>query len=138
MHSVYHCKTEKGETKLTPSSPENLWLYRARVERIVDADTIIVLAELLDNQHKRIRVRLAGVEIPERGTEEEQRAREYLTERLKEAKGLLIKTQGADRYGRYVADILYSRINANSDHILEAGKHLNAELIQMTRSKASE
>lgn len=138
IHAVFNVQPTKPgkDPLLTPAPRENLWLYKARVERIVDADTLIVLVELLNNQHQRVRIRLAGVEIPERGTKVEAVTRRYVTDRLKNAKTILIKTRGMDRYGRYVADVLYSQKSSATERILTSGQHLNAQLIQRQRKTA--
>ena len=134
-HTVFTIIEETGKLTLEPAQPSDLWLYRAEVERIVDADTIIVLVRALNNQHHRVRLRLSGVEIPERGTEQEKTANSYLTRKLKAAKGILIKTHGQDRYGRYVADVLYSNSTSSAEHILNAGHYLNAQLIQRQQER---
>ncbi len=132
-HTIYTLETSGSRTTLSPARPGDLWLYKARIERIVDADTLIALIELPYGQHIRARLRLAGVEVPERGTAEEAKTTVLLSNKLKQTKGILIKTRGMDRYGRYVADVLYSEITNDPRRILKGGKHLNAELIRRER-----
>jgi endonuclease YncB( thermonuclease family) len=94
--------------------------YKARLERVVDGDTIRVILDLGFGVFHREILRLAKINAPERKTKGGIMATEKLQELLKNVKTLVIKTNKTDIYGRYIADIFLE----NTD-----GKYLNQMLL---------
>src|SRR6476646_5303985 len=70
-----------------------------RVVRIADGDTVTVLVS--GNQ---VRVRLFGIDAPERGQDYSRKSREALAE-LVFGKDVRVVVYGKDRYGRTVGDV---------------------------------
>lgn len=104
-------------------------LYPAKVERVIDGDTIVVdlslgLGVILDDQY----IRFYGIDAWEtRGEEREKglKAKEYLEERLKEGKGEIeIRpewgSRGRGRYGRWLGIIYMDGVNINAE-LIEKG-----------------
>lgn len=98
--------------------PLHQWVYRCRVMRIIDADSLAVAVDLGFNLSAIITVRLLGVDAPElRGLESDagMRARAWVREWVGVvgvAGGdtpwpLLIRTvkDSKDKYGRYLCQI---------------------------------
>lgn len=81
--------------------------YVKSVNKVVDGDTIDVTIDLGFDIHYSSRVRLAGIDTPESRTRdlEEKKlgleAKEYLKNRLKFAKNIIIKTEKLDSTGKY-------------------------------------
>ena len=81
--------------------------YVKSVNKVVDGDTIDVTIDLGFDIHYSSRVRLAGIDTPESRTRdlEEKKlgleAKEYLKNRLKFAKNIVIKTEKLDSTGKY-------------------------------------
>jgi micrococcal nuclease len=72
----------------------------ARVVAVIDGDTLTVL----DAANRQQRVRLAGIDAPERGQPFGTKARERLAS-LTMGKPVAVHSQGQDKYGRMIASI---------------------------------
>ena len=78
--------------------------YPARVVRVVDGDTVDVVVELGDGLYREYRVRLAGIDAPERGQAGYQEAKDFLIKAIggKEVDLVVITTKkGKWRRGKY-------------------------------------
>ena len=75
---------------------------------VADGDTITVLDDTL-KQHK---IRLAGIDAPEKKQPFGQRSKESLSE-LMFAKTVTVEADKTDRYGREVGKVLVDGIDAN-------------------------
>jgi len=89
-----------------------MYEYRIKcVDRIVDGDTIDVTLDLGFDIHHKTRVRLWGINTPEKRTrdlEEKKRgyaASERLTELLSGDVDIILKTKEKGKYGRYLGVI---------------------------------
>ena len=107
-----------------------MYEYRAKVEKVVDGDTIDVIIDLGFKILTTQRLRLARVNTPEiyrrsKDSEEYRRgmeAKEYVIRRLEEnGNEFLLKTfKHPGKYGRYIAEV----------HLEDSGKTLNQELLE--------
>ena len=70
-----------------------------KVVKVVDGDTLHVY-----NNKKTYKIRLSGIDAPERGQAYGKRAKEHL-EFLVAAKQVIAIVESKDRYGRYVASV---------------------------------
>lgn len=91
-----------GPVKTTPG----------QVERVVDGDTLQVAGE----GGKAVRVRLAGIDAPERGQPFADRATTALRE-LAEGKMVKLAGDNHDRYGRLVATVYAGDLNVNLEMV---------------------
>lgn len=83
-----------------------------RVVRVADGDTITILD--VDNaQHK---IRLAGIDAPEKSQAYAQRSRESLDE-LVAGRTVIVETNKKDRYGRLVGKVLVNGRDINIEQI---------------------
>ena len=108
---------------MTPPSRKSCYNFRVvAIDRVVDGDTIDVTIDLGFDLYKKERVRVAGVDTPEKRTKDEEEkalgydATHWLEERLAEvldgSDDLVIRTElvgGVGKYGRllgwlYVGD----------------------------------
>ena len=92
--------------------------YPATVAKVVDGDTLDVLLDLGFGINYKIRVRLAGINAPEKSTPEGTAASVYLYDQLPAGLPVVVTThKSKDMYGRYIADItktvLDEQININ-------------------------
>lgn len=101
--------TLPGCRRALPPSPSQGY----RVVRVLDGDTIEVLKE-----GRAARVRLYGIDAPERGQDFGAAARRF-TGDLCFGQNVLLREYGTDRYGRILADV-----------ILPDGRVLNRELVR--------
>jgi micrococcal nuclease len=98
-----------------------MYEYRAELIRIVDADTIEVRIDLGLDSERKISLRLAGIDAPERFTAAGKMATARLAELLG-TKPFVIRTikDRTEKYGRYLASIFVDDVNIN-DAMVEEG-----------------
>ncbi len=127
------------EVKKVTVSKDELFTYKAYVNKIIDGDTLIVAFDFqLDNSVSQ-KLRLRGIDCPEIDTEEGQRARRFVESRLKDCEFVIVKTckDRSDKYDRYLADVFYlprlwERGQAGETdpaRVAAEGKFLNQELL---------
>ena len=84
-------------------------IYRAKIARIVDGDTVDFNVDLGFNIYITIRTRLLDVNTPERGHPDWAKATSILTTLLDEQKDeegyVIIETQKTGKYGRWLVRI---------------------------------
>ena len=99
--------------KFTLQDPR-LWHYRCMVLRVVDGDTVMLLQDKGNYAYNVLKVRLAGIDAPEKrprvGTqsqrEHEKVLAEAATRRLEQLIGgqeIMIRTQKTGKFGRWLA-----------------------------------
>jgi endonuclease YncB( thermonuclease family) len=82
------------------AAPSWAQVIAGTVVSIADGDTITVL----DGQRVQHKIRLAGIDTPERGQPFGQRAKEHLSQ-LVFGKSVEVETEKKDRYGRQVGKV---------------------------------
>jgi len=108
--------------------PTEIFVYRARLLRVIDGDTCDLVIDLGFHLHATLRFRLLGIDTPELNskdiTERERAvaATQALASMLTQGGGdwpLLVRTQKADSFGRWLADVW----------VEGAGVHVNQKLL---------
>jgi endonuclease YncB( thermonuclease family) len=94
------------------ASPVQAGLISGRVVHVADGDTITVL-DASKVQHK---IRLAGIDAPEKAQAYGQRSRESLDE-LVAGRTVIVETTKKDRYGRFVGKVLVNGRDINIEQI---------------------
>lgn len=85
-----------------------MYTYNATVVRVVDGDTVDIVIDLGFSISTKQRVRLSGINAPEKSTPEGMASKGYLAEKLPPGTKASIdsaKPGGGDKYGRYLAYI---------------------------------
>lgn len=127
---VRSVKTEEGYAlRLSKVIAAKIFTYAACVERVVDGDTILVDIDCGFGIHTRQRLRLRGIDAPERNTDAGLRAKRFVEERLAACPRIVIRTHKSDKYDRYLADIFYQPRTVDPVLIARGGTYLNQELI---------
>lgn len=116
------------------SMPVQQWVFRARVVRVVDGDTLDLEIDCGMHARRVERLRVLHVDAPEtRGVRDRApglAAKQFVTDWCAVASGavtnagfpLVIQTLKTDSFGRYLADIWREIDGANlSDDLLAAG-----------------
>jgi endonuclease YncB( thermonuclease family) len=125
---------EKKSVALQKTKPEftkSDYTYIAKLERIVDGDTLHVKLDLgFGVKHHEI-LRLAKINAAESATPEGKKATAFLKEALNEIEFLVVKTNKTDIYGRYVADVFFDESGKEKDlqKIAVSGTYLNQLLL---------
>jgi micrococcal nuclease len=85
----------------------SLYVYRARVSRVVDGDTLDLDVDLGMEITKACRVRLLGINAPEMDSPEGKVAKAYVNDWVSKHPQVLIHTvkDRREKYGRYLATI---------------------------------
>ncbi len=124
---------KKGEAfspKKSTLTPRQIYTYKARLDRVVDGDTIHVTLDLgFKIKHKEI-LRLAKINAAEATTFSGKKATAALKEILKDAPFLIVKTNKTDIYGRYIADIFFGKkTETEPQKVADSGIYLNQLLL---------
>ena len=86
-----------------------MYKYKAKIEKIVDGDTVDFDVDLGFNVSIKIRTRLLDVDTPERGHPDWAKATSILTTLLNEQKDeegyVKIETKKTGKYGRWLVNI---------------------------------
>jgi micrococcal nuclease len=109
-----------------------LYIYRVKkLIAVVDGDTIDVDIDLGFNVSYSQRVRLAGIDTPESRTKDKfekslgLESKEFLKNKLKDAEGIVIKTEKPDsseKYGRILGWLYVDGDTVSvNDHMIEQG-----------------
>lgn len=101
------------------------YVYKAKVEKIIDGDTIEVTIDLGFLLTTRRRLRLLRVNTAEIHAQDQfvrnkaNEAKERMTELLT-GQNILIRTEKADSFGRFLAEVWLNDLNVN-DWLLKEG-----------------
>ena len=93
-----------------------MYEYKAKVDRVVDGDTVDFIVDLGFNVNIKIRTRLIGVDTPERGHEDWAKATSKCIELLQTVGNpstapvnagtqVIIRTNKTGKYGRWLVEI---------------------------------
>ena len=85
-----------------------LYEYHATILKVVDGDTIDARMDLGLEVSVTTRLRLAGIDAPERNTEAGKMAALWLSDRLPVGSVVTIRTQKdkREKFGRYLAEVV--------------------------------
>ena len=107
---VQSTKDPERSYKLSAMGSElnELYTYRAEVERVVDGDTLRVIVDLGFGIKTRQYLRLRGLDCPEMDTPEGKKAAEFVRSRIKQAGQIVLTSSKSDKYDRYLADVYFT------------------------------
>lgn len=86
-----------------------MYTYNAAILRVIDGDTVDIEVDLGFDIRTVQRVRMAGINAPEKNTQKGLLSKKWLEARLPLGKTVTIKSEkpgGGDKYGRYLAWIV--------------------------------
>jgi len=105
------------------------YTYPAKVESVIDGDTLWVIVDCGYGTLTRQKLRLHLIDAPERGTPEGEKATRFVRRVLGKNPDIVIRTHHYDKYARYLADVFYLPDNTNPKAIYAQGIYLNQQLI---------
>lgn len=85
-----------------------MFKYAAKIEKVVDADTIRFDVDLGFHIHVKATCRLARVDAPEMNTIAGQLARAFVVQQFAEVIEIRITTRKAEKYGRWLAEVEFT------------------------------
>jgi len=103
--------------------------YPAKVESVIDGDTLWVIVDCGDGILTRQKLRLHLIDTPERGTPEGDKATRFVKRVLRKSPDIVICTHHYDKYARYLADVFYSPGSTNTKTTYAQGIYLNQQLL---------
>lgn len=93
--------------------------YKATIENVVDGDTVDAFVDLGFKVCIKQRLRLAGIDTPERGKPGYLEAKSFLTEKALD-KVVTIRTEKVSKWGYFLADVFIDGTHLNKA-LLDAG-----------------
>ena len=101
-----------------------MYKYNAKIDRVVDGDTVDALVDLGFDTWKKVRIRMMGINTPEsrtRDLEEKKRglaAKDRLIELLGDG-DFILQSHGVGKYGRCLGELFVEDMNINQQLITE-------------------
>lgn len=86
--------------------------YKCKVYYVVDGDTVDVDVDLGFKVYTKQRIRLSGIDTPERGQPGYAEAKLFLTETVLD-KPITLKTTKASKWGYFLGEILLDGVDVN-------------------------
>jgi len=105
------------------------YTYPAKVESVIDGDTLWVIVDCGAGILTRQKLRLHSIDAPERGTPEGDKATRFVKRVLNKHPHIVIRTHHYDKYARYLADVFYSPDNSTPQATYANGIYLNQQLL---------
>lgn len=105
-------KNGKYQLHLSNRTAKDLYTYAARVEKVIDGDTIKVRFDLGFGWWGTETLRLRGLDCPELDTKEGQAARTFVQSYIKEADTIIVRSSRSDKYDRYLADVFIQQASS--------------------------
>lgn len=87
-----------------------------RVVRVVDGDTLVLLIAGPGEQKTQEKIRLAGIDAPEKGQPYGQRSKEHLSDQVF-GRDVTVDWLKRDRYGRIVGKVLVGGMDADLEQV---------------------
>lgn len=84
---------------------EDLFTYKAVIERVIDGDTLFVKMDLGFTNSTRQYLRLREIDAPEMSESEGRVAKQFVTRRITAAPFIFLTSTRPDKYDRYLADV---------------------------------
>ncbi len=99
-------------------------IYKGKLLRVIDADTIEAAIFLGFNISIKKKIRLVGINAPETRSRDQKIKEKGLIakaflESLFTSKDLIIKSKGFDKYGRCLAEVIVEEINIGEKLVTE-------------------
>jgi len=105
--------SEKKGRWLPDGEAKDLYYYKARVERVVDGDTLLVQIDFGGTLVKRQYLRLRGINTPELGSVQGKKAKDFVINQIGKSKTLTFKSRSRDAYDRWLSDVWADDIYLN-------------------------
>lgn len=89
-----------------------MYRYKAVVDRVVDGDTLVLLVDVGFSITVKEKFRLSNINAPELKTDKGKQVKQLLIQKIL-GKNIEIKSEGKDKYGRWLAIIYLDGENVN-------------------------
>lgn len=127
----YEREVKKEEGAAILKRPDDAaYVFRATVLDVVDADTLVLAIDCGFKITKEERIRLAGLNAPERETKKGKEAALFVRDQLAKARGIVVKTEKVDTFGRFIGHVFYSFEDDEMGAVYAEGRYLNDDLLK--------
>jgi len=129
---IYRSVKESGyDLRLSKAVKEEVYTYVVYVQRVIDADTILVNIDCGFGIFHKENLRLRGINAPELKEIAGKRAANTVKNCLSKCSFVIVKTYKEDKYGRRLADVFFSdkRRKSTPDEVVLEGVFLNQKLL---------
>jgi len=92
-------------TRAPAATANDLYTYEAAVLRVVDGDTLWMVIHLTPTDWRKEKLRLRGIDCPERGTSGGEAATRYVQTLVREATQIVLTSTKPDKWDRYLCDV---------------------------------
>lgn len=106
-----------------------LYTYPARLDRVVDGDTLKLVIDVGFGIRIVEKVRLKGIDTPELSTNAGKKVKFAVQELLAKSPMLVVKTYGYGKYARVMADVFFLEGETDPQVVSEKGTLLNQYLL---------
>lgn len=131
-HIVVSHKEGDGYTvKRTDTRVEELYTYKAYLDRVVDGDTILANIDCGFHSWSHKDLRFFGINAPELSEPGGGEAKRFVQRTLETCSFFVVKTyrDRQEKYGRYLADVFFKPGETDGQRVADEGKHLNQLLL---------
>ena len=107
------------------------YTYAAFIDRVIDGDTLVVVTLIGFGNVMVDKLRLRGIDCPELGTQEGDRAKAYVTKLLPVGSTIILQSHKTktDLHGRFVVDVFFKTGENDPELIIKEGTYLNQHLL---------
>ena len=95
------------EVRASEREEADLFTFKARVERVVDGDTLYVDVDQGFGKGEFQYLRLRGIDAPEIDTPEGKKAKAFVERALAKVPCIILTSSRSDKWDRYLADVFY-------------------------------
>lgn len=127
VRSVYN--GGKYSLKKDAANHRQMYTYKAKVDRVVDGDTLKLIIDVGFGIWVREKVRLRSIDTPELCTPEGKKAKRFVERLLNNCECIVVKTYGYEKYARALADVFFLEGEEDAEVIAAKGKLLNQVLL---------
>jgi micrococcal nuclease len=142
-YGIFREASQSNKNKALKPKKQRLYTYASEVIKVVDGDTLDLEIDIGFKTKQEHRVRFRGINCPEIGTAQGQKAKDFVEKELDKCtvekplfKGfrasrplVVAKTYKRGMFGRYIVDVYYLPGETEPEVIAESGKLLNQVLV---------
>jgi endonuclease YncB( thermonuclease family) len=132
-------KSADGNYRLAPAkvNVSEIFTYQAKLERLIDADTPVVVIDCGFKTESLQTLRLRGIDAPELNTRLGRKAKRFVEKLLKPCPFIVVKTykDRSDKYDRYLVDVYFKAGELDPHKVAAQGEFLNQKLLDAGLAK---
>ncbi len=109
---------------------DELYTFKAKLIRVIDGDTLLVLIDQGFGIRTEQRLRLRGIDAPEMSTVPGRKAKIWMEKELTGLEFIIVKTHKSDKYDRYLVDVFILPNETDPQQVASHGLWLNGKMIK--------